>query len=298
MDDFSLVVPAVPVARARRSLRLFAAGAVAGLALAAASLFTGPEAGDRQALPAGGVARVNGVAIGRDSYEKLLRNLYNVAPADAAPAQRKDTLRRLIDEELLVQRGLEVGLPTTELAVREAIVTAVIDNIDADVLAEQPDDAKLRPFFEANRSRFVDPGTFSVRDLRVPAGAGTADRAARGLAAGEPLTEMVARLGLVPATLVPDTPLTDLTAGATLSPDALAALTRLSPGQAIAVTADDGEHLLVLTARETSAVPDFAAVRDRVARDYLRVKVDRAQTDYLAFLRGRAEIAVAAGIEP
>ena len=42
---------------------------------------------------------------------------------------KKNVLERLIDEQLLLQRGLEIDLPQTEGMVRKSIVNSMIDKI-------------------------------------------------------------------------------------------------------------------------------------------------------------------------
>ena len=63
-------------------------------------------------------------------------------------AERAWVLNRLIDEELLVQHGLEIGLVDSERAVREAISKAMTKMIVEKSIHRQPSEADLRTFYE------------------------------------------------------------------------------------------------------------------------------------------------------
>ena len=91
--------------------RLYIGGVVVGLAVAAFAalgpLKTGP-------LPPGAVARVGPALISRQAYDSAIQGLAADKRNPLTPADKAMALSRLIDEELLVQRGQELGLVTSE----------------------------------------------------------------------------------------------------------------------------------------------------------------------------------------
>jgi len=68
--------------------------------------------------------------------------------------QRLKVLGEMIDEELMVQRGLEVDLAASDPDVRAAEVAGVQLEVDADVLAQQPSDEQLESYFNSHRDKY------------------------------------------------------------------------------------------------------------------------------------------------
>src|SRR5262249_43593601 len=93
------------------------------------------------------VAWVNGKAITSHDVELVLQRLNH--DRAALPEERREALQRLIDQELLVQRGVEIGLLESDRTVRKALVMAMIDAIVADVLAKEPTEEELRAFYDS-----------------------------------------------------------------------------------------------------------------------------------------------------
>src|SRR5690349_378967 len=78
------------------------------------------------------VALVNGVAIVRGDYDRARRlREKEVAGELSATEQRKNALARVVDEELLVQRALELDLARKDDTLRYQLRTAVEDAVVA-----------------------------------------------------------------------------------------------------------------------------------------------------------------------
>src|SRR5262249_37632841 len=111
--------------RLERSSTLLALGSTLGLLLAAGSLLaSGRTAG--HALPADTVACINGAAIRAEEYRRALDAVAGDRRDEPDEALRRHVLDRLIDEELLVQRGLELGLARVDPRVRRELAAAVV----------------------------------------------------------------------------------------------------------------------------------------------------------------------------
>jgi hypothetical protein len=151
----------------RRATRLLGLGATAGLALAAAGLLTsGPESGD--ALPTHAVAAVNGEILRVEEYERAVQALAGDRREPLTEADRRHVLKRLLDEELLVQRGLELGLARHDRRVRGDIVAAVIQTVVARSEETSPDADALRAFYEENADYFAQTGRTLVQQILDP----------------------------------------------------------------------------------------------------------------------------------
>ena len=93
----------------RRGTLMLAAGALAGVLLAAVSLVRSDVVSE-PTLGEDVVAVVDGRAIPRERYERALAAVAADRRGGAlAPGDRQRVLERLVDEELLVGRAIELG---------------------------------------------------------------------------------------------------------------------------------------------------------------------------------------------
>jgi hypothetical protein len=262
---------------------LFAAGATAGLAVALFTslgpLDTGPAAGDL-------AARVGDGGVTRASYARAIEALEADKRNPLTAEDRARALDRLVDEELLVQRGIELGLPQSEPSVRKAIVDAMVQFAVAEGAAGTPGDAELRRFYQDRPDLFrSDPG------LRVAAAAlpgydpSAVARLAAALKRGASFADAARSVG---ATLlpIPDMPLsagklTDY-AGPTVRDTALG----LAAGETAGAVEAGGRLVVVqLLERRPGARAPFESVRAQVEEAWRAGQRDAALERYLAELR-------------
>ncbi len=277
-----------------RGTMLLTVGSTLGLLVAAAGLLA---SGRETAGTAGRdtIARVNGVTIRADDYRRALDAVAadRRVPPDAA--MRQHVLDRLIDEELLVQRGLELGLPRVDARVRRDLAAAVIDAAGATATARQPTSAELSRFYDENRGFFVRAGRVDVRQVLVPLGAPDAEtratRAAARLRGGEDIATVRAALGADEPVPLPDGPLPPAKLADYLSPTPLRAALEL-PAGAVSdpVRSTDGIHVLVIVAREPDTAPPAAEIADEIRAEWERRGGERALRTQLDELRARATI--------
>ena len=285
----------------RRGPLLLVLGAGAGIVLAASGLLASGT-GTGRALPPGTVARVNGEVVRLDDYRRAVAALASDRRDGIGPDDRRHVLDRVIEEELLVQRGLELGLARHDARVRRDLTAAVIDAVVTGTDRVQPTDPELEAFYASNRDLFVRPGRVHVRQVwcraERPADDGDAGararRAAARLRAGEPFeTVRDAEGDHEPATL-PDVPLPTAKLADYLGPTALAAALALDPGAVSdPVRSSTGFHVLQVVTREPDGVPPLDEIRDQVVAELRRRAGDDALRGYLDDLRARATIDVA-----
>ena len=287
----------------KRSLWLLLAGALVGVALAARGLLAG-AAGDE--LPDRVVARVNETAIFSDEFERLVAGLESDTREPASPETRRRVLDRMIDEELLVQRGLELGLAESDRRVRADITAAMIRSVVVEAEDEAPSDAELRAFYEEEKAFFTQPGRLRVRQIffRVPtlaaqdAAAARAEEAARRLAAGGRFETVREELGDEPISPLPDVALPPAKLREYLGPTALRTASQLEPGATSRpVRSGTGYHLLQLRDAEPPQVRPLEEVVEQVRAELVRRRGDRALRRYLDDLRDRAEVRLAPELE-
>lgn len=294
-----------PAAGRRGPLALFIAGAVAGMVAAAVGLLGDPS--DSGALPAEAAARVNGQIIQRLDHDRLIQALQadrrSVVPAEA----HAFALDRLIDEELLVQRGLELGLAQHDTRVRKDLTLAMIESVVADYRDLDATDQELRAYFEAERDFFAQAGRFRLRQIWVRArtladGEAAFERAREAserLRAGAAFDRVRSELGDAESPPLPDALLPPNKLADYLGPTVLRAALELELG-AISepVRSSTGYHVLQLVELGPADAPQFEAIRPQVLAEYRRRQADQALRGYLADLRDRADVEIAADLRP
>lgn len=286
--------------RQRLSLGLLALGAAAGVVLAAAGL-VGLKRNEASSVPAGAAARVNGELIRSADYERTLAGLAGDRRDGIDADQRRRVLDRLIDEELLVQRGMELGLARHDRKVRADITAAVIASIVAETEDVQPTPAQLQAFYDENRAFFTRSGRLRLRQVVVrPAADASADaararatEASRRLRAGEAFAAVRDALGDAEVSPLPDALLPAEKLIDYLGPTALQAALALGPGEVSdPVRSGTGYHILQIIDRQADTTPRLAEIEPQVVAEFQRRAGDRALRAYLDDLRARANVAV------
>lgn len=286
----------------RRGLVLLALGAAVGIGLAGVGLL-GPKRDTGSDLPDGAVARINGQIIRTEDYERALKGLASDRRDGIEDTQRRQVLDRLIDEELLVQRGLELGFARKDRRVRADLTQAVIASVAADQEDRQPSDEELRKFYDANRDFFAQPGRLRVRQIFCRVASATDDAAAlaraedavRRLREGEGFGAVQAARGdqeisPLPDALLPPAKLMDY-----LGPTALRAALALGVGEVSEpVRSTAGYHVLQVVERQADTSHALAGIEPQVLAEFRRRNGERALRAYLDDLRARAEVTVAA----
>jgi len=131
------------------------AGAALGVALAVRGVVRPSRVVD--ALPATAVALVGDTPISEAEYSRAIAAVESDRrDHQVEPELRRHVLDRLVEEELLVQGALELGLPTRDPRLRGQIATTMLDGVVGEPLPA-PDDATLRAFHEARAASWPGP---------------------------------------------------------------------------------------------------------------------------------------------
>jgi parvulin-like peptidyl-prolyl isomerase len=293
-DDFFDIAKA----SVRRSMVLFASGALIGLAIAGYGLFTAK--GTRShGVPAEAVALVNQRPILRSDFMTQSQTQFEVPFEQTTHAQRMQTLEAMIDEELMVQRGLEIDLPSYDPDVRTALVAGVELEVTADVLAQQPTPEELRRYYERHKDRYSSEGVMQLRDL-VAATQAKAAAAVEDLRHGRSLEAVVTQFGLVDSGRLMDAGRVDTAdifqfAVRAKLDDALYEAASSLPAGAVSspVTQSDGVHLIVMIKHSFPVPQSFEQAGNRVWTDLNKDAQTQVRAANLAYLRSRADILVA-----
>jgi len=285
-------VPKQPENRADRSAQSWlAVGAALGLLVAALSVI-----GERPGvddLPAGAVARVGDVLIRFEDYERLVAGLESDRREPVDAKLRRHVLERMIDEELLVQRAVELGLVDIDRRVRANLTSSMIQSIVDDAEETEPSERALRDFYEEHADFFTSPGRLHVRQIffrgrSAERGSGEqrATAALAALADGASFESVREEHGDDEISPLPDVLHPALKLREYIGPTALRRALELETGATSdPVRSGTGVHLLQLVDREPARTPPFDTIEEQVRNEWRRRQGDRALRAYLDGLR-------------
>lgn len=267
-----------------------ALGLVLGLSAVLVSVLT-PSFGD--SLDVQVVAVVNGTPIGREKYLAYLQALSTDKKDPIRSEDSEYILQRLIEEELLVQRGVEVGMLESDKRTRAALVNAVIGMATTAAEAKAPSEKELAAFFKENIGYFSIGPRLRVRQL-VVIGDDSGQKASlahQQLISGDDFTVVEREFGSDVALSVPDSLLPLAKLREYLGPTLVEMLVNrpagfVSPPQPI----DNGLRIVQVVDVETARQPVFEDVRPQVEAEFVRQSGDRALRDYLEWLKDRADL--------
>jgi parvulin-like peptidyl-prolyl isomerase len=296
----------------RRSMTLLASGALIGLAIAGYGLFTAK--GTRwSAVPPEAVALVNQRQILRSDFMTQAQAQFALPFAQTTREQRRSVLEDMINEELMVQRGLEIDLPSYDPDVRNALVAGVELEVTADVLSQQPTPDELRAYYERHSDKYSTEGVMQLRDLVVktdashpmPAARATALAAVAALRRGQPPGAVITRFDLADSGRFMDAGHADtgdifqFALRAKLDDTLYQATLPLRDGEVSDPVAEsDGVHLIVMIKHRFPVQQTFEEAGNQVWTDVKKEAQAKVRSANLTYLRSRADIVLAAELTP
>jgi len=205
-------------------------------------------------------------------------------------------LERLIDEQLLLQRGLEIDLPQTEGMVRKTIVSSMLDKIIVEGIISEVSDEKLVDFYSKNIEFFSKPSEVHINRLFIEYGTEEEEEQrldeARGLLiAGEEFDIVKEKLGdpiipVIPNVLLPIKKLKDY-----LEPALVEIIETLQPGQITTeIESTTGYSFIYMLGSIAGEEIPFDDVKEQVKIEYLRRNDEESVDQYMVWLKKRAKI--------
>jgi hypothetical protein len=242
---------------------LLAGGMLVGAALAVFYIVRVPETAEPTT---DAVAWVNDRPIFRASYENALQAVAgDRKDGTLRQDDRERVLQRLIDQELLIDRAIELGLHERDPQIRNQLATAMIDFLvrRGEDDASAADEAELRAFYEEQHFRFERSPQYRV--------------AVEG--------------GAVP---LPDGPLLAKDIEQRLGPSAARRVAELEVDESAVIGEGGGQYTVRLLERSGGEPVPFEEARGAVEAAYLRAKSEAAVREFLEVARQRTDIRVEA----
>lgn len=277
----------------KRANTLLAIGALCGFILAITGLL---ETGPPQSIDA--VATVNGDVISKEDYLNYLSLLAKDKRNPLSEDDRRHVLNRMIEEKLIIERGLDIGLAQSDPAVRKVITNAMIQTVTADASTQEAEEENLRAFYQQNKEYFSRPPRLQVqrmvfRSEEKTAALGLAQQAYQKLQAGEEFSKVKQQIASPEILSVPNSLLPPNKLRQYIGPQLTAAALAMQAGTISQPIEDSsGYSLLYVSANEQAQAQAFADVETLVASEYRRRAGDKILRDYLQQLRDQAEIRI------
>ena len=276
---------------AKLSNYLLIGGAALGLG---AAMWSALGVGDAIGKYSDAVAVVDGVPIPSAVYDTAIAGLGEAKINPLTDAEKREALERIIDEELLLRRALELGLAESDPPSRKAIVNAMLQFSVADAAKLEPTDDELRKFY-ADRPKLIAPQPLiTVRAVSIDqTELDRAKKFAEAVQAGKDFKTATDLAGATPI-LLPNGPIIPSKiaeyAGPTIRDTAL----QLSIGRT-AGPIPIGRRVVFVHVIDRAEVPPppLEEVRAVVAEEWRKRKTEEAFEAYVKDLRSRARITYA-----
>lgn len=222
-------------------------------------------------------------------------------PPTAAELQK--AFEQYVRSEVLYREALARNLDRNDPVVRMSLVRKITMLGTAQAQSAEPTDEELRAFFELRSERYRVPASMSLMQVylnpdRRPGGAeeDAAQLLAR-LREEDPPPEVVAGLGDVSMLPGAVTDATEDDLARTFGLDFRDAVVSLPAGEWQGpITSGFGLHLVKITRRENSRVPEWVEVRDRIANDLSYEGRKAAEDQFYAEVLPRYQVVYDEGV--
>ena len=231
------------------------------------------------------VAKIDDRAISKDKYEIYLESIAQSRKTGLIESDPENILERMIDEELLIQRGIDLGMIENDSEIRSTIIQKMIGSIIAETNDLRISKQDLEDFYSRNKDLFTPSPKLRILKLSFDRNKKVAGDQARdlliqgNLSAAKSLAEN--EVISLPNVLLPAMKIREYI-GPSLTQIALS----LEEGEVSELIELDGSfHLLVPLQKIISSAPEFNDVYREVESEFIRFKGEEMLDEYLDDLR-------------
>ena len=236
-------------------------------------------------------AKIEDQLIPFERYEMQLEGLANDKRSPLTKQDKEYVLERMIEEELLIKRAIDLGMLENNPMARGTIVQQMIKNIISEGSRIEPEEKELIEFFEENIGFFTKANRLRVRQIyfsqddfgdRVLK---EAKNAFTRLLKGETF-DQVTLSGSNSALKVPDTLMNLSKVREYIGPSLMREAQLLKPGQfSEPKKVSDGYKIIYLVDREDAAKPEYSNIRSSVLSEFSKRRDDQSLRTYLDNLK-------------
>ena len=227
-------------------------------------------------------------------YERYQMQLEGLAKDKRSPLTNQDkeyVLERMIEEELLIKRAIDLGMLENNPMARGTIVQQMIKNIVIEGSRIEPQENELIEFFQENIGFFTKANRLRVRQIYFSQddygdeAFQKANDAFVRLNKGENFEE-VALSGSKSALKIPDTLMNLSKVREYIGPSLMREAQLLKPGYSSAPNKVSGGYKIIyLVDREDAIQPEYSNIRNVVLSEFLKRRDDQSLRKYLDNLK-------------
>jgi parvulin-like peptidyl-prolyl isomerase len=281
--------------RPQRANWLLVIGATFGITLAASGLL-------EESKPALGIqtlALVNGADIDKAQYLNFLDLLATEKRSPLSKVDQRSVLQGMIDEKLLLERGIEIGLTESSPQIRKLIVQQIMQVVLSESETEQTADQELRNFYQANLAYFTIPPRLQVQRMLFKNTANKdsniirAEQAFEALVDGGAYHEVKQQYADVDLLSIPNEPLPKHKLLQYLGAVQTNIALTLNSGELSKPVIDgDNVAIIVVINHVKAKARPFEEIKAQVESEFERRRGDAALANYVEDLRASADITI------
>ena len=227
-------------------------------------------------------------------FERYKMQLEGLANDKRSPLTKKDkeyVLERMIEEELLIKRAIDLGMLENNPMARGTIVQQMIKNIISEGSRIEPEEKEIIEFFEENIGFFTKANRLRVRQIYFSQddfgdkAHQEAKNAFTRLLKGETFDQVILS-GSNSALKVPDTLMNLSKVREYIGPSLMREAQLLKPGQfSEPKKVSGGYKIIYLVDREDAAQPEYSNIRNSVLSEFSKRRDDQSLRTYLDNLK-------------
>ena len=261
-------------------------GLIIGMALAAMTIVKKNNINDQNYA-----AKIEDRFIPYERYQMQLEGLANDKRSPLTEEDKAYVLERMIEEELLIKRAIDLGMLENNPMARGTIVQQMIKNIVIEGSRKEPEEDELIKFFEENIGFFTKANRLRVRQIYFSQDdfgdvvLDEANGAFSRLMEGDTFEE-VALSGSKSALKIPDTLMNLSKVREYIGPSLMREAQLLKPGYSSAPNKVSGGYKIIyLVDREDAIQPEYSNIRNAVLSEFLKRRDDQSLRKYLDNLK-------------
>ena len=231
------------------------------------------------------IAKIDDRAISKGKYESYLDSVAQSRKSGLIASDAENILERMIDEELLIQRAVDLGMLENDSELRSIIIQKMISSIIADTKNVRFSQEDLQTFFLSNQDFFAPSPKLHLLKLSfAESNLAQANEAREMLLAGNLASaKQLADSDVIqlPNTLLPSTKIREYI-GPLLTQEAL----KLSDNEVSQIIASENQlHLLVVIKKLRESAGSFEEMYEEIESEYIRQQGEQMLDEYLMDLR-------------
>ncbi len=231
--------------------------------------------------------------------EKYLLQLDGLSKDKRSPITQEDkeyVLERMIEEELLIKRAIDLGMLNNNPMARGTIVQQMIKTIISENDRYEISENELKEFFQENKGFFTKSSRLRVQQIyfsdKLFKGRALeeAQKAFNLLQEGREL-KMVSMLGSPSALKIPNSLMTLSKVREYIGPSLMNLAKNLEVGTSTPpVMVSGGYKIIYLLDKELAKTPDFNEIKSSISSEFLKRRDDQSLRKYLENLKNWYDI--------